>query len=304
MAKLLKLRRGTTSDHSSFTGAEGEVTVDTTKDSLVVHDGSTAGGHPIAKSSDIPSVTGKADLTGATFTGNVLIDNAKELRLGEADGSGTNFTALKAQAQSADITLTLPAVAPTANQVLKADGSTPTTLTWAADAGTDSTKVAKAGGDTITGTHTYDSNGNVVINGSLDYNGSGNATFTNLAVESDLWCTNNSGLALYETSGNGSNKITVKSPAAVTADVTLTLPDGDGNADEFLQTDGSGVLSWGTSSSGATGGGSDAIFVENSQTVTTSYSITSNKNAHSVGPISINNNIVVTIPANSTWLVS
>ena len=51
MAKLLKLRRGTTSQHSSFTGAEGEVTVDTTKDTLVVHDGSTAGGHPIAKES-------------------------------------------------------------------------------------------------------------------------------------------------------------------------------------------------------------------------------------------------------------
>ena len=51
MAKLLKLRRGTTSQHSSFTGAEGEVTVDTTKDTLVVHDGSTAGGVPLAKES-------------------------------------------------------------------------------------------------------------------------------------------------------------------------------------------------------------------------------------------------------------
>ena len=48
MAKLLKLRRGSTSQHSSFTGAEGEVTVDTDKDTLVVHDGSTAGGHPVA----------------------------------------------------------------------------------------------------------------------------------------------------------------------------------------------------------------------------------------------------------------
>ena len=48
MAKLLKLRRGTTSQHSSFTGAEGEVTVDTDKDVLVVHDGSTAGGHAMA----------------------------------------------------------------------------------------------------------------------------------------------------------------------------------------------------------------------------------------------------------------
>mgnify|MGYP003132271424 CR=1 FL=1 len=170
--------------------------------------------------------------------------------------------------------------------------------------GNDLIAQQSATGGTFTGTHTYDSSGNVVINGSLDYNGAGNATFTNVAVESDLWCTNNSGIALYETSGNGSNKITIKSPAAVTADVTLTLPDGDGATDEFLQTNGSGVLSWGTSSSGATGGGTDAIFVENSQTITTNYSITTNKNAHSVGPLSINNNIVVTIPANSTWLVS
>ncbi len=49
MAKLLKLRRGTTSQHSSFTGAEGECTVDMTKDTLVVHDGSTAGGHALAR---------------------------------------------------------------------------------------------------------------------------------------------------------------------------------------------------------------------------------------------------------------
>jgi hypothetical protein len=40
MAKLLKLRRGTTTQHASFTGAEGELTVDVTKDTAVVHDGS------------------------------------------------------------------------------------------------------------------------------------------------------------------------------------------------------------------------------------------------------------------------
>ena len=56
MAKLLKLRRGTTSQHSSFTGAVGEVTVDTDKKVVVVHDGSTAGGVPLATASD---VTGK-----------------------------------------------------------------------------------------------------------------------------------------------------------------------------------------------------------------------------------------------------
>ena len=49
MARQLKLRRGTTSEHSSFTGAEGEVTIDTTKDTAVVHDGSTAGGRPLLR---------------------------------------------------------------------------------------------------------------------------------------------------------------------------------------------------------------------------------------------------------------
>ena len=49
MAKLLKLRRGTTSQHNTFTGAEGEVTIDTTKDTAVVHDGAQAGGRPLAR---------------------------------------------------------------------------------------------------------------------------------------------------------------------------------------------------------------------------------------------------------------
>ena len=44
MSKQVKLRRGTTAQHASFTGALGEVTVDTDKDVSVVHDGATAGG--------------------------------------------------------------------------------------------------------------------------------------------------------------------------------------------------------------------------------------------------------------------
>ena len=49
MAKRVQRRRGTTSEHSSFTGYVGEVTVDTTKDTTVVHDGVLAGGRPTAR---------------------------------------------------------------------------------------------------------------------------------------------------------------------------------------------------------------------------------------------------------------
>lgn len=48
MSKRIQLRRGTTAEANAFTGAVGEVTVDTTKDTLVVHDGVTVGGHPVA----------------------------------------------------------------------------------------------------------------------------------------------------------------------------------------------------------------------------------------------------------------
>ena len=51
MAFALQLRRGTTAQHSAFTGLVGEVTIDTDKDTIVIHDGSTAGGIPLAKES-------------------------------------------------------------------------------------------------------------------------------------------------------------------------------------------------------------------------------------------------------------
>ena len=63
MATILQLRRGTTVQHSSFTGAVGEVTVDTTKDTVVVHDGSTAGGFPLAKESAIADFITLSDIS-------------------------------------------------------------------------------------------------------------------------------------------------------------------------------------------------------------------------------------------------
>jgi hypothetical protein len=60
---------------------------------------------------------------------------------------------------------------------------------------------------------------------------------------------------------------------------------------------------WGSVGGGATGGGSDEIFIENGQTVTTNYTISTNKNAMSVGPISINSGVTVTIPSGSNYVV-
>lgn len=44
-------------------------------------------------------------------------------------------------------------------------------------------------------------------------------------------------------------------------------------------------------------------FYETATTIATSYTITTNYNAMSVGPVTINTGVVVTIPTNSTWVV-
>ena len=72
MAKQVQFRRGTTSQHSSFTGAVGEITVDTDKDVAVIHDGSTAGGFPLVRQLSNLSITSTATelnlLDGVTAT--------------------------------------------------------------------------------------------------------------------------------------------------------------------------------------------------------------------------------------------
>ena len=62
MATAIQWRRGNTSQHANFTGLVGEITVDTDLSTVIVHDGSTAGGHRLAKYSEI-SALGEGDIT-------------------------------------------------------------------------------------------------------------------------------------------------------------------------------------------------------------------------------------------------
>ena len=75
-----------------------------------------------------------------------------------------------------------------------------------------------------------------------------------------------------------------------------------GSSGQTLVSDGTDI-SWGDAAAGATGGGSDKIFWENGQTVTTNYTITNNYNAMSAGPITINNGISVTIGTGENWTI-
>ena len=60
---------------------------------------------------------------------------------------------------------------------------------------------------------------------------------------------------------------------------------------------------WAQIGGGATGAGGDQVFVENGVTVTTNYTLSTNKNAMSVGPITINSGISVTVPSGQRWVI-
>ena len=76
-----------------------------------------------------------------------------------------------------------------------------------------------------------------------------------------------------------------------------------GTSGKFLKTQGSGANPvWDDVPAGApTGGGSDKIFFENGQTVTTAYTLTANYNAVSAGPVAVNAN--VTLTGTSEWVI-
>jgi hypothetical protein len=103
MATILQLRRGTTVQHSTFTGAVGEVTVDTTKDTVVVHDGTTAGGKPLAT---------EAYVTSAIQTK----DNSDEITEGSTNLYFTTTRARDAFSASTGISITSGAISSTITQ--------------------------------------------------------------------------------------------------------------------------------------------------------------------------------------------
>jgi len=67
MAKRIQFRRGTTTEHAVFVGAPGELTIDTTKKTVVVHDGVTPGGFPATRLDAVSGTT--------TFVGQILATN-------------------------------------------------------------------------------------------------------------------------------------------------------------------------------------------------------------------------------------
>ena len=85
--------------------------------------------------------------------------------------------------------------------------------------------------------------------------------------------------------------------AIVAANVTWTLPVTDGSSNQFLKTDGTGTLSWGSAATASP-------ILESSITISQDYTITSGSNGFSVGPVSVATGYAVTVGTGQVWLVS
>jgi len=260
MAKLLKLRRGTTTQHGSFTGAEGEVTVDTDKDSLVVHNGSTAGGFPIARSpatagtvgtSEVVQVDANKDASGfRNITATGELDAATLDISGDADIDGTleadaitvNGTALNTVI--AGVTVTNATTAATGTEVtVSANNSTDETVypvfvdgaTGAQGIESDTGLTYNPSSGLLTSTSFA---GN--LTGNVTGNTSGTAATVTTAAQTSI------------TSLGTLTGLTVAGGEGASGVIGLYADEGDDNADKFQWlVDTSGVMKWQAYSGGS-----------------------------------------------------
>ena len=150
------------------------------------------------------------------------------------------------------------------------------------------------GGNWAVSQTTEDSSGNVTVAGNISTS-SGNVT-----VAGDVTATGSLFVPTIDTSDSSaititpaavfSSDVTVENDLTVSNDVTATIYYGDGSQLTGI-------------SAGATGGSTDQVFYENDQVVTTNYTISTNRNAMTAGPITVNSGVTVTIPTGSEWSI-
>jgi hypothetical protein len=269
MATQVQIRRGSTTNHASFTGAPGEITVDTDKNTVVVHDGNTPGGFPLLNENNVGGTVQEKLVSGS---------NIKTINSGSLLGSG-------------DISITPATIGSPTNSGSGATG------TWGINiSGVAATATALATTRSINGTN-FNGTANILTavwgtgrnftigNTTKAVDGSANVSF-NLteigAAETAVVTprTSNVGSAVLPT-GTTAQRDVVPQTGYLRYNTTLSRFEGfNGSV-------------WGAVGGGATGGGADQVFYENDTTVTANHTI--NRNSHAVGPISVNSGVTVTI---------
>jgi hypothetical protein len=273
-------------------------------------------------------ITNGGTITG-TFVGNITGDVT-----GNADTATALATARNIGGVSFDGTanINLPGVNTAGNQDTSGTAALSTEVTVTANNSTDETvyplfvdgATGSQGAETDTGLSYNPSTGlltSTSFAGNLTGNLTGNVTGNVTGNCSGTAATVTGAAQTAITSVGTLSSLTIAGNLLFTGTGMVDMPVGTtgerpagANTGAFRynstlnQFEGYGNTGWGAiggAGGGATGGGSDEIFVENSQTITTNYTIGngSAKNASSVGDLAINSGVTVTVPANARWVV-
>jgi hypothetical protein len=234
--------------------------------------------------STLPALNGSAltDLNGSNIaSGTIAAARVATLNQNTTGSAATLTTARNIGGVSFDgsANINLPGVNTSGNQDTSGNAATATALATA----------RTIGGVSFDGTANINLPG-VNTSGSQDTSGTAAiATTITVADESsDTTC-----FPLFATAATGNLAPKSGSNLAFNSSngtLTATAFSGDGSALTGI-------------SAGATGGGSDEIFYENGQNVTTDYTITNGKNAMSAGPITIDSGVTVTVGAGETLTI-
>jgi hypothetical protein len=196
-------------------------------------------GTPVSKKATIQQVQDYVEGAANTFTAKQTIDlSGEQLALGGTNtgvmsfaGSSSGKVTVQAASAAGTYTLTLPTSDGDSGQFLQTDGSG--VLSW-----DDAPATSPAGSDT-----------QLQFNDAGSFGGDAGLTFDKTSNALTI------GAGSLKMTGSSSGTVTLQ-PAAAAGTYSLTLPTTDGDAGQFLKTDGSGVLSW-DAPAVVTPGGSD-----------------------------------------------
>src|SRR6056300_1236836 len=266
MPTVLQFRRGTTSQNNSFTGSAGEVSVDTSIDTLRVHDGSTAGGFEITSNAATQTLTNKTiDASNNTLSniGNSSLTNSA---IAVTDGSTSTNVALGG-------TLTIQG---TTNEVEVGESSGTITVGLPDN-------VTIGGNATITG--------NLTVNGTTTTINSTNTTLDDNLLELNSGAatnSNDSGITI-ERGSTGDNAIIAWDESADKFIVGTTTATASDTGDLTIST---GTLVANIEATTATLGGSDIISTDNTKTLTNKTIDAANNTLSNISNASLSNSSI------------
>src|SRR6056300_554937 len=177
MPTVLQFRRGTTSQNNSHTGSAGEISIDTTLDTIRVHDGSTAGGFEITSNAATQTLTNK------TLTSAVLNTGVSGTAILDEDNMASNSATQLATQQSIKAYVDTEIGNLSSTLTISDDSSTSDTVT----VGTDTLNFAGGSGLTSTvtdNTVTFALDSDITVGGALTVTGNLTVNGTTTTVNS------------------------------------------------------------------------------------------------------------------------